>query len=68
MLDRLYHRFDDISHEHDVFKVETIGDGECVNSGFWSAVLPFAKLILFQLLFLESSLHGCYEFGKRSAR
>jgi class 3 adenylate cyclase len=26
MLDRLYHKFDDLSHKHDVFKVETIGD------------------------------------------
>jgi len=26
MLDRLYQRFDDLSHKHDVFKVETIGD------------------------------------------
>jgi len=26
MLDRLYQKFDDLSHKHDVFKVETIGD------------------------------------------
>jgi class 3 adenylate cyclase len=26
MLDRLYHKFDDLSHHYDIFKVETIGD------------------------------------------
>lgn len=26
MLDRLYYRFDELSHKHNVFKVETIGD------------------------------------------
>lgn len=26
MLDRLYHAFDDLSHKHDLYKVETIGD------------------------------------------
>lgn len=26
LLDRLYHQIDDLTHEHDVFKVETIGD------------------------------------------
>lgn len=28
MLDRLYTKLDDLSHTHDLFKVETIGDGE----------------------------------------
>jgi class 3 adenylate cyclase len=27
LLDRLYTKFDDLSHDHDLFKVETIGDG-----------------------------------------
>lgn len=26
MLGRLYHKLDDVAHEHGVFKVETIGD------------------------------------------
>lgn len=26
LLDRLYQRFDDLSHKHDIYKVETIGD------------------------------------------
>ena len=26
MLDRLYHKFDDLSHKHELYKVETIGD------------------------------------------
>lgn len=30
MLDRLYTKFDNLSHTHDVFKVETIGDAVSV--------------------------------------
>ena len=36
MLDRLYTKFDEISHKHDVFKVETIGDS-------WMGVTNLSK-------------------------
>ena len=37
MLDRLYQKFDSLSHEHDVYKVETIGDS-------WMGVTNLVKV------------------------
>lgn len=43
LLDRLYTKFDALSTKHDIFKVETIGDGTLVapTSFRWSGFLSF---------------------------
>eukprot|EP00592_Proboscia_alata_P011203 CAMPEP_0194365924 /NCGR_PEP_ID=MMETSP0174-20130528/13911_1 /TAXON_ID=216777 /ORGANISM="Proboscia alata, Strain PI-D3" /LENGTH=1196 /DNA_ID=CAMNT_0039140815 /DNA_START=168 /DNA_END=3758 /DNA_ORIENTATION=- len=45
MLDRLYTKFDALSHEHDIFKVETIGDSWVGVTNLVNVQTDFAKRI-----------------------
>lgn len=57
MLDRLYLAFDKLSKEHNVFKVETIGDAVSTMTFIYSPLLTWATSFL--------SVHGSYQSGSR---
>jgi len=55
MLDRLYSKFDDLSHKHDIFKLETIGMSLRMSACFsrdFSLVLPTVSHAFLYLIFL----------------
>lgn len=69
MLERLYHKLDDVAHEFKVFKVETIGDSYMAVANLIepqpdhaARIADFAMEVLPPLLIPKRSVHICKLF------